>query len=178
MHEQESPKRRNPLLRALAFLWRLVNAAVNVFAAIVIVVAGVGVGLTLYFANTPIDVADGQAPIWQAVRAHVSDMRGTWSKQCWSFYVQTVPFIAPMPLGGIKAAYDQGKLTPEAVAYYGGQSFEYVAFMNIGGFTLSPEEGRRQFVCYIRPPIYRTVDSLADAPWPWEVSPPAEEPFP
>ena len=70
------------------------------------------------------------------------------------------------------------KLTPEAVAYYGGQSFEYVAFMNIGGFTLSPEEGRRQFVCYIRPPMYRTVDSLADAPWPWEVSPPAEEPFP
>ena len=154
------------------FLGRLIQAFMNLFAAFVLIVLLTAVLFAAYQGQQPVTVADGTAPTWQVVRAHVTDM-ARWGNTCRLMWGMAVTQFAPMPLGAFQAMQKQGReITPEVVVHVLGQSWEMIAYAYPDGGTLDPATGERRFSCYIRPPQFRTMAALEASPWPWEITQP------
>ena len=166
-----TPKRSGFGETSLRLARRLVRAVLKLFAAALALLALVLMLGVLWVATKPVQVSDGVAPAWQAVRAHLTDMK-RWDSGCWTLWGYAQVYVTPAPvIHLIRMDFGQAPADPAFRQANLRALYFVLAFGNAKSPLVGPEQGHRQFVCYITPPEYRTVAELASYPWLWETDP-------
>lgn len=161
-------KRRGlwPLLR---FVGRLFLAFRNLVVGLVLIAFVTVVLFGGSKALQPVAVADGSAPTWKVVQAHVSDM-WQWDADCRQWWVWSVTLFAPnyamTPFEMARRGYE---LTPETIRYFSDHAWSLIAYADPDIERLPPDQGPSKFRCYIPAPQYRTLAELDQIPLPWEL---------